>query len=117
MAGGANRGLYRVHQFTKVEMFALDTAEKAMDTFYSFINIQKEILSGLELVYRVINMPAHELGAPAHIKYDMEAWMPGRQSWGEVSSTSNCTDYQSTRLNIRTLVKGSYQYVSTSIFP
>ncbi|KAH6599239.1 hypothetical protein BASA50_003182 [Batrachochytrium salamandrivorans] len=89
LSGSTNRGLYRVHQFTKVELFALTRPTESMDISKTFIDIQ------------VSNMPTEELGAPAHIKYDMEAWMPGRKPWGEISSTSNCTDYQSRRRNIR----------------
>lgn len=102
LGGSTNRGLYRVHQFSKVEMFVLDRPFNSMDTFRSLVQIQKQILEGLELDYRILNMPTEELGASAFIKYDMETWMPGKGSWGEVSSTSNCTDYQSRRLNIRT---------------
>lgn len=63
--------------------------------------LQREIISGLNLSTRVLEMPTEELGATAHRKVDMEAWMPGRGKWGEISSTSNCTDYQSRRLHIR----------------
>ncbi|KAJ7651725.1 hypothetical protein DFH06DRAFT_552152 [Mycena polygramma] len=99
--GTDTRGLYRVHQFTKVELFAVtpqDGSEKMMEDMKS---VQMSILDGLGLPYRVLDMPTEELGASAYRKYDMEAWMPGRGSWGEVSSLSNCTDYQSRRLHIR----------------
>ncbi|KAJ3356406.1 seryl-tRNA synthetase [Entophlyctis luteolus] len=107
LAGSVNRGLYRVHQFTKVEMFGivaggkktgLQRSETMMEEFKS---IQKSLFEDLDICFRILNMPTEELGAPAYKKYDMEAWMPGRNSWGEISSTSNCTDYQSRRLNIR----------------
>ncbi|KAJ8324992.1 Serine--tRNA ligase, mitochondrial [Batrachochytrium dendrobatidis] len=101
LSGSTNRGLYRVHQFTKVELFTLARPTESMNVFHHFIQIQKEIFQGLEICFRILNMPTEELGAPAYIKYDMEAWMPGRNAWGEISSTSNCTDYQSRRLNIR----------------
>ncbi|KAH6572045.1 hypothetical protein BASA60_006816 [Batrachochytrium salamandrivorans] len=101
LSGSTNRGLYRVHQFTKVELFALTRPTESMDISKTFIDIQCDIFQGLEICFRVLNMPTEELGAPAHIKYDMEAWMPGRKTWGEISSTSNCTDYQSRRRNIR----------------
>lgn len=84
-AGGSNnRGIYRVHQFSKVELFSLANKRDSMDIFRSFIEIQKLIFDGLELSYRILNMPSQELGAPAYIKYDIEAWMPGRNSYGEV---------------------------------
>ena len=119
LAGSTNKGLYRVHQFTKVEMFSLCSLDQGMQVFDSFIGIQKSILNGLELCFRVLNMPSEELGAPAHIKYDMEVWMPGRGEWGEVSSTSYCTDYQSRRLGIRHPNKdislGPYSFVGTGL--
>ena len=108
-AGASNRGLYRVHQFTKVELFAITAASQSQQMFESFIDIQTDIFKGLELCFRVLNMPTEELGAPAFIKYDMEAWMPGRNAWGEISSTSNCTDYQARRLGIRHFSKGPRQ--------
>ncbi|KIM70165.1 hypothetical protein SCLCIDRAFT_1207467 [Scleroderma citrinum Foug A] len=99
--GADTRGLYRVHQFSKVELFAVceeDTSEHLMEEFRQ---VQTEIFEGLGISFRVLDMPTEELGASAFRKYDMEAWMPGRGSWGEISSTSNCTDYQSRRLHIR----------------
>uniref|UniRef100_A0A4W5NFH3 serine--tRNA ligase n=1 Tax=Hucho hucho TaxID=62062 RepID=A0A4W5NFH3_9TELE len=96
-------GLYRVHHFNKVEMFGVtadDTGEESSQMLEEFLSLQKEIFSSLELHYRVLDMPTQELGRPAHRKYDIEAWMPGRDSYGEISSGSNCTDYQSRRLNI-----------------
>ncbi|CAB1348755.1 unnamed protein product [Coregonus sp. 'balchen'] len=96
-------GLYRVHHFSKVEMFGVtadETGEESSQMLEEFLSLQKEIFSSLELHYRVLDMPTQELGRPAHRKYDIEAWMPGRDSYGEISSGSNCTDYQSRRLNI-----------------
>ncbi|XP_053866227.1 serine--tRNA ligase, mitochondrial isoform X1 [Malaclemys terrapin pileata] len=96
-------GLYRVHQFTKVEMFGVTAAESGEESaalLEDFLALQKEIFSELGLHYRVLDMPTQELGLPAYRKYDIEAWMPGRGKYGEISSTSNCTDYQSRRLNI-----------------
>ncbi|TFK30861.1 seryl-tRNA synthetase [Coprinopsis marcescibilis] len=95
------RGLYRVHQFTKVELFAVTDAEASEAMMEELRQIQTEVLSGLNLHFRILDMPTEELGASAYRKYDMEAWMPGRGSWGEVTSLSNCTDYQSRRLHIR----------------
>uniref|UniRef100_A0A8C2X976 Serine--tRNA ligase, mitochondrial n=1 Tax=Cyclopterus lumpus TaxID=8103 RepID=A0A8C2X976_CYCLU len=96
-------GLYRVHHFNKVEMFGVtadETGEESARLLQEFISLQKEMFSALELHYRVLDMPTQELGPPAHRKYDIEAWMPGRDGYGEISSGSNCTDYQSRRLNI-----------------
>jgi seryl-tRNA synthetase len=102
-AGQESRGLYRVHQFTKVELFAfvegdLETSE-AMHK--RMLDIEEEIFQGLELPYRVLDIASGDLGGPAYRKYDIEAWMPGRGDYGEVTSTSNCTDYQARRLRIR----------------
>ncbi|XP_023773718.1 serine--tRNA ligase, mitochondrial, partial [Cyanistes caeruleus] len=96
-------GLYRVHQFTKVEMFGVTAAERGTESeelLEEFLALQKEIFSELGLHYRVLDMPTEELGLPAYRKFDIEAWMPGRGKFGEISSASNCTDYQSRRLNI-----------------
>lgn len=96
-------GLYRVHHFNKVEMFGVtadESGQESADMLQEFVSIQKELFSDLELHFRVLDMPTQELGLPAHRKFDIEAWMPGRNSYGEISSGSNCTDYQSRRLNI-----------------
>ncbi|KAM9211305.1 serine--tRNA ligase, mitochondrial [Leptosomus discolor] len=96
-------GLYRVHQFTKVEMFGVTAAESGAESealLAEFLALQQEICSELGLHYRVLDMPTQELGLPAYRKFDIEAWMPGRGKYGEISSASNCTDYQSRRLNI-----------------
>ncbi|KAJ7070823.1 hypothetical protein C8F01DRAFT_975281, partial [Mycena amicta] len=99
--GKDTHGLYRVHQFTKVELFAVTTPEQSEKMMDDIKSVQASILSGLGLPFRVLDMPTEELGASAYRKYDMEVWMPGRGSWGEVSSLSNCTDFQSRRLHIR----------------
>ncbi|KAF9295464.1 seryl-tRNA synthetase [Mortierella antarctica] len=101
--GAEVKGLYRVHQFSKVELFVVSKADqvesdKALEEIRQF---QEDIFEELGLCYRVLDMPTEELGASAYKKYDIEAWMPGRNGWGEISSTSNCTDYQARRLNIR----------------
>uniref|UniRef100_A0AAQ6A8C6 Serine--tRNA ligase, mitochondrial n=1 Tax=Amphiprion ocellaris TaxID=80972 RepID=A0AAQ6A8C6_AMPOC len=110
-------GLYRVHHFNKVEMFGVtadETGEESSRLLDEFVSLQKEMFSALELHYRVLDMPTQELGPPAHRKYDIEAWMPGRNSYGEISSGSNCTDYQSRRLNILyEREDGSLQYAHT----
>uniref|UniRef100_A0A672J4S2 Serine--tRNA ligase, mitochondrial n=1 Tax=Salarias fasciatus TaxID=181472 RepID=A0A672J4S2_SALFA len=110
-------GLYRVHHFNKVEMFGVtadETGQESTQLLEEFVSLQKELFSALELHYRVLDMPTQELGLPAHRKYDIEAWMPGRNSYGEISSGSNCTDYQSRRLNILYEQEdGSLQYAHT----
>ena len=103
-AGKATRGIYRVHQFTKVEMFAFTLPEQSDAMLDLLRDIECELFDGLGIPYRVIDTASGDLGGPAYRKYDLEAWMPGRGSggeWGEVTSTSNCTDYQARRLNIR----------------
>ncbi len=105
-AGRASKGLYRVHQFTKVEMFAFTvaTVEASSAMHQELLAIEEEIFSGLGVPFRVLDICSGDLGGPAYRKYDIEAWMPGRGEngeYGEVTSTSDCTDYQSRRLNIR----------------
>ncbi len=103
-AGKVSKGLYRVHQFSKVEMFIFSTPEQSQNEHDHLLTIEEEIMQGLELPYRVMEVCSGELGSAAYRKYDIEAWMPGRTeggSWGEVTSASNCTDFQSRRLNIR----------------
>jgi seryl-tRNA synthetase len=102
--GRDTRGLYRVHQFTKVEMFAFCTPEQSEALHLEILRIEESIFQGLGLPYHVIDTCTGDLGGPAYRKYDLEAWMPGRGdggAYGEVTSTSNCTDYQARRLNIR----------------
>jgi seryl-tRNA synthetase len=102
--GRDTRGLYRVHQFTKVEMFAFCTAEQSEAIHQELVTIEESIFQGLGLPYHVIDTCTGDLGGPAYRKYDLEAWMPGRGQngeFGEVTSTSNCTDFQARRLNIR----------------
>jgi len=96
------KGLYRVHQFTKVEMFAFCTPEES-DRFIWNCWPSRRASSRAGLPYHVIDTCTGDLGGPAYRKYDLEAWMPGRPGgeYGEVTSTSNCTDYQARRLNIR----------------
>jgi seryl-tRNA synthetase len=99
--GRASRGLYRVHQFTKVEMFAFTTPEQSEDMHNEMVGIEERIFQGLGLPYRVVDICTGDLGGAAYRKYDLEAWMPGRDDFGEVTSTSNTTDYQARRLAIR----------------
>lgn len=103
-AGRASKGLYRVHQFTKVEMFAYTTPESSGAVHLELLAIEEEIFQALGIPYRVLDIASGDLGGPAYRKFDLEAWMPGRGEggeYGEVTSTSDCTDYQSRRLNIR----------------
>src|SRR5262245_13807607 len=103
-AGRATRGLYRVHQFTKVEMFAFTIPEQSDAMLEQIREIEESIFRELGIPYRLIDTCTGDLGGPAYRKYDIEAWMPGRGEageYGEVTSTSNCTDYQSRRLAIR----------------
>jgi seryl-tRNA synthetase len=107
--GKATRGLFRVHQFTKVEMFAFTMPDKSDEMLEYICNLECEIFDGLGIPYRVIDTASGDLGGPAYRKYDLEAWMPGRGEageFGEVTSTSNCTDYQARRLGIRYKHKG-----------
>jgi seryl-tRNA synthetase len=99
--GRASRGLYRVHQFTKVEMFAFTTPEGSEGIHDEMVEIEERIFQGLGLPYRVVDICTGDLGGAAYRKFDLEAWMPGRDDFGEVTSTSNTTDYQSRRLAIR----------------
>ncbi|MEW4571442.1 serine--tRNA ligase [Tautonia sp. JC769] len=100
-AGRASRGLYRVHQFTKVEMFAYAVPEQSGALHEEMLAIEEEIFTALGIPYRVLDICSGDLGGPAYRKYDIEAWMPGRNDYGEVTSTSDCTDYQARRLGIR----------------
>jgi len=103
-AGRASRGLYRVHQFTKVEMFAFSTPESSGAIHAEMLAIEEDLFQALGIPYRVLDICSGDLGGPAYRKFDLEAWMPGRGEhgeYGEVTSTSDCTDYQARRLNIR----------------
>jgi len=103
-AGQYSKGLYRVHQFSKVEMFIFCLPEESEKYHQELLSTEEEIFQGLEIPYRVVDTCTGDLGSPAYRKYDLEAWMPGRGDegdWGEITSTSNCTDYQARRLGIR----------------
>jgi len=104
--GRAARGIYRVHQFTKVEMFAFTLPEQSDAMLEHLRQLECRIFDGLGIPYRVIDTASGDLGGPAYRKYDLEAWMPGRGDFGEITSTSNCTDYQARRLDIRYRVPG-----------
>ncbi|MCA3245222.1 MAG: serine--tRNA ligase [Tagaea sp.] len=103
-AGRATRGLYRVHQFTKVEMVVIAPPENSEALHRELLANERDIFDALEIPYRVLDICTGDLGAAAYRKYDLEAWMPGRGDggeFGEITSTSNCTEFQARRLNIR----------------
>jgi seryl-tRNA synthetase len=100
-AGRDTRGILRVHQFDKVEMFSFVEPEASPDEHELLLSIEERFLRELAIPYRVVNIGADDLGASAAKKYDLEAWMPGQQRYREVTSTSNTTDFQSRRLDIR----------------
>ncbi len=107
--GQFSKGLYRVHQFTKVEMFAYTLPEKSEEMHDHIRDIEEKFFTSLDIPFRTVDICTGDLGGPAYRKYDLEAWMPGRPAeekgafgnWGEITSTSNCTDYQSRRLGIK----------------
>ncbi len=104
--GKESRGLFRVHQFTKVEMFAFTLPDDSDAMLEHLRGLECRLFDGLGIPYRVVDTATGDLGGPAYRKYDLEAWLPGRGGFGEVTSTSNCTDYQARRLNARFKVKG-----------
>lgn len=111
--GRDTRGIIRVHQFNKVEMFSFCTAEDAVDEHQRFLAWEEEMLQKVELPYRVINVAAGDLGSSAAQKFDCEAWLPTQNRYMEVTSTSNCTTFQARRLGIRERVNGGTQAVAT----
>jgi seryl-tRNA synthetase len=100
-AGRDTRGIFRVHQFDKVEMFSFVEPEESRDEHERLLAIEERILSALEIPYRVVNVAAGDLGAPAAKKYDCEAWIPSQERYRELTSCSNTTDFQARRLNCR----------------
>ena len=112
-AGRDTRGIIRVHQFHKVEMFAFTRPADAAAEHERFLTIEEEFLQGLELPYRVIDTAAGDLGSSAARKFDCEAWLPSQERWLEVTSTSNCTTFQARRLGVRERVEKGTQPVAT----
>ncbi len=113
-AGQYSKGLYRVHQFSKVEMFVYCRPEDSDRIHEELLAIEEKIFKGLEIPFRVVDTCTGDLGSPAYRKFDLEAWMPGRGEsgdWGEITSTSNCTDYQARRLGVRFKDEGKNQFV------
>jgi len=105
-AGRDTRGMFRVHQFDKVEMFVFCEPGRSRDEHERLLGIEEELVQELGLPYRVLNIAAGDLGASAAKKYDIEAWFPGQSRYREITSTSNTTDYQARRLGIRSRVGG-----------
>jgi seryl-tRNA synthetase len=99
--GKDTKGILRVHQFDKLEMFIFTTPEKSKEEHENLLQIEKEMMNKLEIPYQVIDICTGDLGDPAAKKYDIEAWMPGQDKYRETHSTSNCTDFQARRLNVR----------------
>ena len=109
--GKYSKGLYRVHQFTKLEMFVYCSPDESDKMHQELLSIEEEICQDLGIPYRVLEMCTGDLGAMATKKYDLEAWMPGRNDYGEITSTSNTTDYQARNLNIKYDAGGKNEYV------
>jgi seryl-tRNA synthetase len=111
--GRESRGLYRVHQFDKVEMFSFAHPERSWEEHEFLVQVEEEILQGLGIPYRVVLLCTGDLGTASAKTYDLEAWMPGRGGYGEVTSCSNTTDFQARRLNVRFRERGRTEYVHT----
>lgn len=99
--GKDTRGIFRVHQFDKIEMFSFTAADASADEHEFLLACEREVFDALGLVYRVVDVCAGDLGAPAAKKYDIECWLPSEGRWREATSTSNTTDYQARRLRVR----------------
>jgi seryl-tRNA synthetase len=112
-AGKDTRGMFRVHQFDKVEMFVFCEPGRSGDEHETLLAIEEELVREIGLPYRVVNVAAGDLGASAAKKYDIEAWFPGQQRYREITSTSNTTDYQARRLGIRHRREGKLEPVHT----
>jgi seryl-tRNA synthetase len=100
-AGKDTRGMFRVHQFNKVELFVFCEPERSREEHDRLLAIEEELVQELGLPYRVVNVAAGDLGDSATKKYDIEAWFPSQQRYREITSTSNTTDFQARRLGIR----------------
>jgi seryl-tRNA synthetase len=112
-AGKDTRGMFRVHQFDKVEMYVFTTVDVARDEHERLLAIEEELIGDLNIPYRVVNIAAGDLGASATKKYDIEGWFPGQERYRELTSTSNTTDYQARRLDIRSRRDGKLEHVAT----
>ena len=111
--GKYSKGLYRVHQFTKVEMFTYTAPEDSPSMHEKLLELEEKLWQGLGIPYRVVEMCTGDLGFPAAKKYDIEAWMPSQNKYREVTSTSNTTDFQARRLNIKIKKNGKSEYLHT----
>lgn len=112
--GKYTRGLFRVHQFNKLEMYAFCLPEQSKEIHEKILKIEEEIWQGLGIPYHIINIAAGDLGAPAAKKYDMEYWSPVNQKYQEITSCSNCTDFQARAVNCRVRRKdGTIEFVHT----
>lgn len=112
--GKHTRGLFRVHQFNKLEMYLLTTPETSQEMHEKLLEVEEEIWQALEIPYRVVNVASGELGAPAAKKYDIEYWSKTDKIYRELTSCSNCTDFQARNLNIKFKRKdGSIDYIHT----
>jgi seryl-tRNA synthetase len=111
--GKDTQGLFRVHQFDKVEMFVFTRVEDSRDEHDRLLSIEEEIVSGLNLPYRVVNVAAGDLGSSAAKKFDIEAWFPSQGTYREITSCSNTTDYQARRLRVRYRSESGNQLVHT----
>jgi seryl-tRNA synthetase len=112
-AGKDTKGIFRVHQFDKVEMFSFVDPDESQAEHERLLAIEEEIFQALELPYRVVNIAVDDLGASAAKKYDLEAWLPGQGRYRELTSTSNTTDFQARRLDIRHRAEGGTHHVHT----
>jgi seryl-tRNA synthetase len=112
-AGKDTRGMFRVHQFDKVEMFVFCSPEGSAEEHDRLLAVEEELIAELGLPYRVVNIAAGDLGASASKKYDIEAWFPSQERYREITSTSNTTDYQSRRLEIRFRAEQGLEFVHT----
>ena len=111
--GKDTSGIFRVHQFDKVEMFSFCNPENSLDEHEFILSVEEELLQELEIPYRVVDVCAGDLGASASKKYDIEAWIPSQNTYREVTSCSNTTDFQARRLNIRTKDNDSTKTIHT----
>ncbi len=111
--GKDTRGIFRVHQFDKVELFAFVPAEQSSEEHERLLAIEEEVVGGLGLHYQVVDIPVGDLGASAARKFDIEVWLPGQDAFRELTSCSNTTDYQARRLKARRRTDGGTELVHT----
>lgn len=111
--GKDTAGIFRVHQFDKVEMFVFTEPESSQDEHDRLLDLEESIVQAFEVPYRVVNVAAGDLGAPAAKKYDIEAWFPGQQAYREITSCSNTTDFQARRLKVRQRTESGNRIIHT----